>query len=163
MAPHSSTLAWKIPWMEEPSGLPSMGLHRVGHDWSDLAAAAAAAAAAYFLAKEMATHSNILAWRISWTEQPGRGQLVHGVTKESDTTEWLTHTHCSKHFNGSTHLIQCNWITSNSHYRDKQQETIISADTVFSQLSKYSTCINLFNSHNNPMMENYFYFHFKDK
>ena len=37
----SSTLAWKIPWMEEPCGLLSMGLHRVGHDWSDLAAAAA--------------------------------------------------------------------------------------------------------------------------
>ena len=36
MAPHSSTLAWKIPWMEEPGRLQSMGLHRVGHDWSDL-------------------------------------------------------------------------------------------------------------------------------
>ena len=32
MAPHSSTLAWKIPWMEEPSGLQSMGLLGVGHD-----------------------------------------------------------------------------------------------------------------------------------
>ena len=32
MAPHSSTLAWKIPWTEEPSGLQSMGLLRVGHD-----------------------------------------------------------------------------------------------------------------------------------
>ena len=32
MAPHSSTLAWKIPWMEEPGGLPSMGSLRVGHD-----------------------------------------------------------------------------------------------------------------------------------
>ena len=32
MAPHSSTLAWKIPWVEEPGGLPSMGSHRVGHD-----------------------------------------------------------------------------------------------------------------------------------
>ena len=31
-APHSSTLAWKIPWMGEPGGLPSMGSHRVGHD-----------------------------------------------------------------------------------------------------------------------------------
>ena len=41
MATHSSTLAWKIPWMEEPGRLQSMGLHRVGHDWSDLAAAAA--------------------------------------------------------------------------------------------------------------------------
>ena len=34
-------LAWRIPGTEEPGGLPSMGLHRVGHDWSDLAAAAA--------------------------------------------------------------------------------------------------------------------------
>ena len=41
MAPHSSTLAWRIPGMEEPGRLPSMGLHRVGHDWSDLAVAAA--------------------------------------------------------------------------------------------------------------------------
>ena len=40
MAPHSSTLAWKIPGMGEPGGLPSMGSHRVGHDWSNLAAAA---------------------------------------------------------------------------------------------------------------------------
>ena len=41
MAPHSSTVARKIPWMEEPGRLQSMGSHRVGHDWSDLAAAAA--------------------------------------------------------------------------------------------------------------------------
>ena len=45
MAPHSSTLAWKIPWTKEPGGLPSLGSHRVGPDWSDLAAAAAAAPA----------------------------------------------------------------------------------------------------------------------
>ena len=32
MAPHSSTLAWKIPWMEEPGGLQSMGSRRIGHD-----------------------------------------------------------------------------------------------------------------------------------
>ena len=32
MATHSSVLAWRIPGMEEPGGLPSMGLHRVGHD-----------------------------------------------------------------------------------------------------------------------------------
>ena len=42
MAIHSSVLAWRIPGMGEPGGLPSMGSHRVGHDWSDLAAAAAA-------------------------------------------------------------------------------------------------------------------------
>ena len=42
MATHSSTLAWRIPGTEGPSGLPSMGSHRDRHDWSDLAAAAAA-------------------------------------------------------------------------------------------------------------------------
>ena len=42
MATHSSVLAWRIPGSAKPSGLPSMGSHRVGHDWSDLAAAAAA-------------------------------------------------------------------------------------------------------------------------
>ena len=42
MATHSSVLAWRIPGMGEPGGLPSMGSHRVGHDWSDLTAAAAA-------------------------------------------------------------------------------------------------------------------------
>ena len=42
MATHSSVLARRIPGTGEPGGLPSMGLHRVGHDWSDLAAAVAA-------------------------------------------------------------------------------------------------------------------------
>ena len=41
MATHSSVLAWRIPGMREPGGLLFMGSHRVGHDWSDLAAAAA--------------------------------------------------------------------------------------------------------------------------
>ena len=40
MATRSSVLAWRIPGAGEPGGLPSMGSHRVGHDWSDLAAAA---------------------------------------------------------------------------------------------------------------------------
>ena len=46
MATHSSVLAWRILGKGEPGGLPSMGSHRVGQDWSNLAAAAAAAAAA---------------------------------------------------------------------------------------------------------------------
>ena len=46
MATHSSVLTWKIPGTGEPGGLRSMGSHRVGHDWSNLAAAAAATAAA---------------------------------------------------------------------------------------------------------------------
>ena len=42
LASHCSVLPWRIPGMAEPGGLPSMGSHRVGHNWSDLAAAAAA-------------------------------------------------------------------------------------------------------------------------
>ena len=42
MATHSSVLAWRIPGTGKLGGLPSMGSHRVGHDWSDLAAVAAA-------------------------------------------------------------------------------------------------------------------------
>ena len=37
MATHSSMLSWRIPWTEEPGGLQSIGMQRVGHDWSDLA------------------------------------------------------------------------------------------------------------------------------
>ena len=49
MATHSNVLAWRIPGTEEPSGLPSMGSHRVGHDWSDVAAAAAMSVTSWYL------------------------------------------------------------------------------------------------------------------
>ena len=49
MTTHSSTLAWKIPWTEEPGGLLSMGSHRVGHAWSNLAAAVASLLSQQFL------------------------------------------------------------------------------------------------------------------
>ena len=65
MAPHSSTLAWKTPWMEEPGGLQSMGSLRVGHGWATFTFHFHA------LEKEMATHSSVLAWRIPGTGQPG--------------------------------------------------------------------------------------------
>ena len=48
MATHSSVLAWRIPGMGEPGGLPSLGSQRVGHDPSDLAAAAAANSNRYY-------------------------------------------------------------------------------------------------------------------
>ena len=48
MATHSNVLAWRIPGMREPGGLPSMGSHRVGHDWHNLAAVAAAVKAMVF-------------------------------------------------------------------------------------------------------------------
>ena len=51
MATHSSVLAWRIPRTGEPGGLPSLGSHRVGHNWRDLAASAAAAAWAFLVAQ----------------------------------------------------------------------------------------------------------------
>ena len=68
MALHSSTLAWKVPWMEEPGRLPSMGSRRVGHDW----ATSLSLFTFTHLEKEMATHSSVLAWRIPGTGEPGR-------------------------------------------------------------------------------------------
>ena len=64
MAAHSSTLAWRIPWMEEPGGLQSMGSLRVGHNFTFTYHFHA-------LEKEMATHSSVLAWRIPGTGEPG--------------------------------------------------------------------------------------------
>ena len=54
MATHSSVLAWRIPGMGEPVGLPSVGSHRVRHDWSDLAAAAAVISDFPFIFKQAA-------------------------------------------------------------------------------------------------------------
>ena len=81
MAPHSGTLAWKIPWREEPGRLQSMGLWRAVHDW--------ATSLSLF---------TFMHWRRKWQPTPvflpgesqGRGSLVGcclwGLT-ESDTTE----------------------------------------------------------------------------
>ena len=66
MAPHSSTLAWKIPWTEEPGRLQSMGSQRVGHLLRDFTFTFHFHA----LEKEMATHSSVLAWRIPGTGEP---------------------------------------------------------------------------------------------
>ena len=142
MATHSSTLAWKILWLEEPGGLQSMGLQRVGHDsatslslsgtgegndnplqcsclenpreggawWAavyevaqsrtrlkqlssssrsrDFPGGSDGKASAYnagwedLLEKEMATHSNILAWKIPWMEEPGRLQSMGSLKTE---------------------------------------------------------------------------------
>ena len=81
MATHSSTLAWKIPWTEEPGRLQSMGLLRV----SDRTERLHFHFSFHALEKEMATHSNVLAWRIPVTGEPG-GLPLWGRT-ESDTTE----------------------------------------------------------------------------
>ena len=80
MATHSSVLALRIPGMGEPGGLPSTGLHRVRHDWSDLAAAAKGYGNQYW-----PKYSSILAWRTpSLTEKLGRLQSTG-----SQSQPWL--------------------------------------------------------------------------
>ena len=61
MATHSSVLAWRIPGTGEPGGLTSMGSHRVGHDWSDLAAATAGLLASLTSCLLMDNH-----WKSLW-------------------------------------------------------------------------------------------------
>ena len=85
MAPHSSTLAWKIPWTEEPGGLP---VHGVAKSWTQLSDFTFTFHF-HTLEKEMATHSSVLAWRIPGMGEPGglpSGGMRWGRT-ESDTTE----------------------------------------------------------------------------
>ena len=88
MAPHSRTLAWKIPWMEEPGRLQSMGSWRVGHDW--------VTSLSLFI---------FMHWRMKWQPTPvlvpgkslGQRSLVGCHPwghEELDTTEWL-HFHFS--------------------------------------------------------------------
>ena len=76
MATHSSILAWKITWTEEPGRLLSMGSHRVRHNWSDLAAAAAAFTIQYCICTPL---------QYSCLENPMDGgawwTAVHGVAK----------------------------------------------------------------------------------
>ena len=66
MAPHSSTLAWKIPWTEEPGGLQSMR----SLSWTPLSDFTFTFHF-HALEKEMATHSSVLVWRIPGMGEPG--------------------------------------------------------------------------------------------
>jgi len=67
MAPHSSTLAWKIPWMEETGRLHSIGVAEGRTQLNDFTFTFHVHA----LEKDMATHSSVLAWRIPGTGEPG--------------------------------------------------------------------------------------------
>ena len=77
MATHSSVLAWRIPGTGEPGGLPSVGLHRVGHVWSDLAAAIAA--------KDLL--SRVWHFAASWTVAC-QDSSVHGIL-QARILEWI--------------------------------------------------------------------------
>ena len=75
MATHSRILAWRIPGMGEPDGLPSMGSHRVGHYWSNLAAAAAVHCIRWpkywsfsFSISPSNEYSGLISFRIDWLD-----------------------------------------------------------------------------------------------
>ena len=72
MATHSSTLAWKIPWTEEPSRLKSMGIAESRTRLSNFTFTFHF----HVLEKEMATHSSVLAWRIPGMGEPGEMQSM---------------------------------------------------------------------------------------
>ena len=91
IAPHSSTLAWKIPWMEEPGRLQSMGSRRVGHDW-----ATSLSLFTFYFALFTFMH-----WRRKWQPTPvflpGESQgwgawwaAVYGVTQSRTRLKWLS-------------------------------------------------------------------------
>ena len=92
MAPHSSTLAWKIPWTEEPGGLQSMGLLTVGHDW--------VTSLSLF---------TFMHWRRKWQptlvflpENPRDGgawwAAIYGVAQSRTRLKWLSSNRASRHF-----------------------------------------------------------------
>ena len=66
MATHSSTLAWKIPWVEEPGGLQSVGLWRVGHDWET-----SLSLFTFMHWRRKWQPTRVLSWRIPGTGEPG--------------------------------------------------------------------------------------------
>ena len=87
MATHSSILAWRIPGTEEPGGLPSMELHRVGHDWHNLAAAAAYInMGAYFRIKIELSTCNI--WKHECIFHEWRWNLIFHIWKNFDIYIW---------------------------------------------------------------------------
>ena len=87
MATHSSILAWRIPWTEEPGDLQSVALQRVRHHWA--ANTFTSFLLLYYSAveKAMVPHSSTLAWRIPWMEEPSRLQSMGSRRVRQD---WAT-------------------------------------------------------------------------
>ena len=118
MAPHSSTLAWKIPWMEEPGRLQSMGLLRVRHDW----------ATSFSL-------WTFMHWRRKWQPTPvflpGESQgrwawwaAVYGVTQSRTQLKWLSSSsmsHVRPQFpNQGSNLCPLHWESGVNHWTTRE-------------------------------------------
>ena len=116
MAPHSSTLAWKIPWMEEPGRLQSVGSRRVGHDW--------ATSLSIF---------TFMYWRRKWQplqcsclENPRDGgawwAAIYGVTKSQT---WMKRLSSSS---SSTQVFFVTWLFSLYFYYEAMYYCCLSMD-----------------------------------
>ena len=103
MAPHSSTLAWKIPWMEEPGRLQSMG----SLSWTQLSNFTFTFHF-HALEKEMATHSSVLAWRIPGTVEPGGLPSMgsHRVGHDLAAVAALCIRYCAKEEKDDTNFLK---------------------------------------------------------
>ena len=101
MASHSSALAWRVPGMGEPGGLLSMGLHRVRHDWSDLAAAAATATV--FMSVQFSSVQSLSRVRLFVTPWIAAHQASLSITKSRSSLRLMS----IESVMPSNHLILC--------------------------------------------------------
>ena len=84
MAPHSSTLAWRMPWAEEPGGLQAMALQRDRHHWASNTFTSFLLVYHSPAEKAVAPHSSPLAWKTPWTEEPGGLQAMGPLRVQHD-------------------------------------------------------------------------------
>ena len=119
MATHSGVLAWRIPGTGEPGGLPSMGSHRAGHDWSDSAAAVAAAV-------------SVLCRSWWWTGRPG---VLRFMGSQRVGHDWATELNwlidiilCTKLLPHNS--IECSSLVSGSKAKSSLEITNLTSFTV---------------------------------
>ena len=132
MATHSSVLAWMIPWTQELSGLQSIGLQRVGHDWSDLTHTARQSILGTI---RLARHNNFFMWEgtFMWSEvkvkvtqscpwnSPGQNAGVGSLSLlqgSSQTRDWTqVFTSCNQFFSTQLSTLQADSLPSEPQWK----------------------------------------------
>ena len=121
MATHSSVLAWRIPGTGEPGGLPSIGPHRVGHNWSNLAAAAAACNPHVYTSLQVNMKLLEIPF-ISWFQlQNGSHQIFPFTSTPSSfpTLLFKVTCECEKVNSLKSHTTQLSWLWGNVFFQYK--------------------------------------------
>ena len=109
VAPHSSTLAWKIPWMEEPGRLQSMGSLRVGHDWATLLSCIGEGNGNPLQCSCLENPRDGLAW---WAAIYGVAQSQTRLKRLSSSSSICTYLSSIYSFQWCVNILSqfCNWI-----------------------------------------------------